>query len=146
MAGKCLLLASIIGKQECEDWKEAYKSYLSLLEQLSFICCSSIELTCKVMPVIKNDDAVMFFVDKDKNTFYYVEKWQGKVFYDDFVRACITSLDVPTDADTTLIGNILDEDLSVTTLSKYVNRYCFDLLDNEEFCDELFSVCNIISH
>lgn len=140
MAGKCLLLASIIGKQECEDWKEAYKSYLSLLEQLSFICCSSIELTCKVMPVIKNDDAVMFFVDKDKNTFYYVEKWQGKVFYDDFVRACITSLDVPTDADTTLIGNILDEDLSVTTLSKYVNRYCFELLDNEEFCDELFSV------
>ena len=140
MAGKCLLLASIIGKNECEDWKEAYRSYLFLLEQLSFICCSSIELTCKVMPEIKNDDAVMFFVDKEKNTFFYVEKWQGKVFYDDFVKACISSLEIPADADATLIGNILDEDLSIATLSKYVNRYCFELLDNEEFCSELFSV------
>ena len=140
LAGKCLLLASIIGKNECVDWQEAYKSYLSLLEQLSFICCSSIELTCKVMPEIKNDDAVLFFVDKEKNSLFYVEKWQGKVFYDDFVKACIALLEIPAEADATLIGNILDEDLSNATLSKYIHRYCFELLDNEEFCSELFSV------
>ena len=60
------------------------------------------------MPDIKNDDAIMFFRDTDTETFYYVEKWQGKVFYEEFVKACSEALEVPSSADMMLVGNILN--------------------------------------
>lgn len=134
---RSLLLAAIVGKEGCESWQEAYNAYKENVDKCSFVNCGSIELTCKVMPDIKNDDAIMFFRDIDTETFYYVEKWQGKVFYEEFVKACSEALAVPSTADMMLVGNILDEDLSVIGLTKLVNRYCSPLLEDKEFYEEL---------
>lgn len=134
---RCLLLASVIGKEGCETWKDAYNAYKEKVEKCSFVNCGSIELTCKVMPAIKNDDAIMFFRDIENDSFYYVEKWQGKVFYEEFVKACSEALEVPSSADMMLVGNILDEDLSIIGLTKLVNRYCSPLLEDKDFYDEL---------
>ena len=137
---KSLLLAAIFPKEGIENWQEAYKTYKANIEQCSFINCGAIELTCRLMPEIKNDDAIMFYWDADKKTFFYVEKWQGKVFYNDFVNACVEALEIPSKSDFTLVGNILDEDLSTLSLSKIVNRYCALYLEEEEFRNELLSI------
>lgn len=134
---RSLLLAAIVGKEDSESWQEAYKAYKVNVDKCSFVNCGSIELTCKIMPDIKNDDAIMFFRDTDTETFYYVEKWQGKVFYEEFVKACSEALEVPSSADMMLVGNILDEDLSIVGLTKLVDRYCSLLLEDKDFYEEL---------
>ena len=143
---RCLLLASVIGKEGCETWKEAYNAYKENVEKCSFVNCGSIELTCKVMPTIKNDDAIMFFRDIETDSFYYVEKWQGKVFYEEFVKACSEALEVPSAADMMLVGNILDEDLSAIGLTKLVNRYCSPLLEDKDFYDELLRLFPLLKN
>ncbi len=143
---RCLLLASVIGKEGCETWQEAYNSYKENVEKCSFVNCGSIELTCKVMPTIKNDDAIMFFRDIETDSFYYVEKWQGKVFYEEFVKACSEALEVPSSADMMLVGNILDEDLSDVGLTKLVNRYCSPLLEDKAFYNELLLLFPVLKN
>lgn len=134
---KSLLLAAIIKKDGCKSWQEAYNAYKANVDKCSFVNCGSIELTCKVMPDIKNDDAIMFFRDTETETFYYVEKWQGKVFYEEFVKACSEALEIPSSADMMLVGKILDEDLSVNGLSKLLDRYYPHFRNDEAFYKEL---------
>ena len=52
---RSLLLAAIVGKEDSESWQEAYKAYKVNVDKCSFVNCGSIELTCKIMPDIKND-------------------------------------------------------------------------------------------
>ena len=60
-----------------------------------------------------------------------------KVFYEEFVKACSEALEVPSSADMMLVGNILDEDLSIVGLTKLVDRYCSLLLEDKDFYEEL---------
>lgn len=129
-----LLVAAI---ESSTEWVERFNQLREKFDKLSIVKCLSISLANKLYPELSQKTRQF---DCQEDTLYYVGQYSNPLVFADFVAELGEKLDSGLDKD---MFRLIFYPKNIDEFNEFVNEYCADLSDDEQFRTTLSERLNL---